>query len=33
MTVSGTLSNCQLPVRNILATEEGGRLLTGDFGD
>lgn len=27
------LSNCQLPVRNILGTEEGGRLLTGHFGD
>lgn len=32
MTFSGVLSDCQLPARDILATEEGGRLLTGHLG-
>lgn len=32
MTFGGLLSDCQLPGRDILATEEGGRLLTGHLG-
>lgn len=32
MTFGGVLSDYQLPARDILATEEGGRLLTGHLG-